>query len=629
MSAVLTGSPDQPAPAQRLGTLRSLWPFVAPYQRQIAAAVFFLLLASVTTLLLPFAVRMLVDRGLALPSGVGIAERLISIRHQFGWLFVNAVALAAFTSARFYMVTWIGERVTADLRLAVYSHVLRQSPQFFETLKTGEVLSRLTTDTTVIQNAVGSSVSMGLRSLVLFVGALALLIATSPRLMLTVAGIIALVVAPALIIGRRVRRLSRASQDRIADTSGIAGEVLNAIPVVQSFTQEQAEAARFRSANEAAFATSIRRTRTRAMLTAFVIVGVFGSLLYGLDGGVQGVMTGKITAGQLSQIALYITLVASSVAMLAEVWGDLLRAAAATERLSELLATRPAIRDPEAPRALRPSPRTPPPQAGEGSKSAAPVTQAGEGLGVRAAGLQVELRAVRFAYPSRPGRYAVNDLNLEVEAGRTVALVGPSGAGKSTIFQLLQRFYDVTDGSVRVDGIDVRELRLAELRGSIAVVPQDPVIFSGTVLDNIRYGRSGASLEEALSAARAAHVEEFVGQLPQRYDTFVGERGLRLSGGQRQRIAIARAILKNAPLLLLDEATSSLDAESERAVQQALETAMRARTTIVIAHRLATVQRAARIFVLDHGSIVESGSHSELVARPGLYSRLAALQFSL
>jgi len=620
-------------PVKRLGTLRALWPFIVPYRRQIAVALLFLLLASLTTLALPYAVRMLVDRGLALPSDVGIAQRLIAVQHQFGWLFVNAVGLAAFTAARFYMVTWIGERVTADLRQAVYAHVLRQSPQFFETLKTGEVLSRLTTDTTVIQNAVGSSVSMGLRSSVLFVGALAMLIATSPRLMLTVAGVIALVVAPALIIGRRVRRLSRASQDRIADTSGIAGEVLNAIPVVQSFTQEQAEAQRFHRANEAAFLTSIRRTRTRALLTAFVIVGVFASLLNGLHNGVRGVLAGTITAGQLSEIALYITLAASSVAMLAEVWGDLLRAAAATERLSELLATRPAIADPAAPRELPPAPAGADPHprplshsVGEGSKT---TVSHGVGEGRVRTGLRVDLQEVSFAYPSRPGRNVFDDLSLVIDAGQTVALVGPSGAGKSTIFQLLQRFYEVSRGSVLVGGIDVRQLRLSDLRGRIAVVPQEPVIFSGTVLDNIRYGRSGASLQEALAAGQAAHVEEFVGQLPQRYDTFVGERGLRLSGGQRQRIAIARAILKNAPLLLLDEATSSLDAESERAVQQALETAMQGRTTIVIAHRLATVQRADRIFVLDHGVIVDSGSHAELAARAGLYSRLAALQFSL
>jgi ATP-binding cassette subfamily B protein len=625
--------PTDRTPARHLGTLRALLPFITPYRRQIAAALLLLVLASITTLVLPYAVRMLVDSGRMLPANAGVGERLVAMRGQFVWLYATVIALAAFSSARFYMVTWIGERVTADLRQAVYSHVLRQSPQFFETLKTGEVLSRLTNDITVIQNAVGSSISLGLRNSVLLVGALALLIATSPRLMLIVAGVIALVVAPALIIGRRVRRLSRASQDRIADTSGIAGEVLNAIPVVQSFTQEQAEAERFSHANEAAFATSIRRTRTRALLTAFVILGVFGSLLYGLHEGVRDVMEGRITFGQLSQIALYITLVASSVATLAEVWGDLLRAAAATERLSELLATRPQIADPPAAREL-PSGGVPHPRPlsrvdrGRAEPDRALSREAGEGQ-YEVAGLRVDLQEVTFAYPSRPGRPVIDDLSLIIEAGQTVALVGPSGAGKSTIFQLLQRFYDVSDGSVLVGGVDVRRLRLADLRGRIAVVPQEPVIFSGTVLDNIRYGRPGATVEEALAAGRAAHVEEFVGQLPQRYDTYVGERGLRLSGGQRQRVAIARAILKNAPLLLLDEATSSLDAESERAVQLALEAAMRGRTTIVIAHRLATVQRADRIFVLDHGAIVDSGSHAELVARAGLYSRLAALQFSL
>jgi ATP-binding cassette subfamily B protein len=557
-------------------------------------------LAAASTLGLPAAVRHLVDRGLAQPATVDLGARLVAINGYFLELFAVAVALALFTAARFYTVSWIGERVTADLRQAVYAHVLRQSPQFFESIKTGEVLSRLTADTTVIQGAVGSSVSMGLRSAVLVLGAVAMLVATNPRLMLTVAGIIVVVVAPSLWIGRRVRRLSRASQDRIADTSGIAGEVLNAVPVVQSYTREGAEAARFGRANETAFATAIRRVRTRAAFTAFIITGVFGSLLYGLHDGVAGVLAGRISAGELSQTALYIMLVASSVAVLAEVWGDLLRAAGATERLMELLAARSPIADPPQPRRL-------PPGAG-----AVPVA----------------FEQVVFHYPSRPGHAVLQGLDLAIGAGQTVALVGPSGAGKTTVFQLLQRFYDIDGGCLRVGGIPVPELALADLRAHIAVVPQEPVIFSGTVQENIRYGRSDATDAEVLAAARAANVDEFVRRLPDGYATTVGERGLRLSGGQRQRIAIARAILKDAPLLLLDEATSSLDAESERVVQEALEAAMRGRTTIVIAHRLATVQRADRIFVLDHGRIVEQGRHAQLIEQGRLYARLAALQFT-
>ena len=590
-----------PAPApKKLRPLRGLLPFIAPYKRQVAIALLFLVLAAAATLAMPYAVRLLVDNGLALPAGSELGDKLVAIRGHFGLLFAVAVALGVFTAARFFMVTWIGERVTADLRHAVYSHVLTQSPQFFETLKTGEVLSRLTTDTTVIQNAVGSSISMGLRNAVLFVGGIAMLIATSPRLMLTVVGIIALVVAPAMLIGGRVRRLSRASQDRIADSSAIAGEVLNAVPVVQSFTQEPAETRRFSEANERAFATSIRRTGTRALLTAFLIVGVFGSLLYGLYGGVQAVMAGRISAGELSQTALYIMVVAGSVAVLAEVWGELMRASGATERLMELLHTRSPIHSPEPPRPLH---RV-------------------------AGGMRVQFDSVSFSYPSRSQQAVLSDFTLTIEPGQTVALVGPSGAGKSTVFQLLQRFYDIASGRLRVDGVDVRELALEDLRRHIAVVPQEATIFSGSVLDNVRYGRPDATADEARLAAQAARVEEFVLRLPQGYDTEVGERGLRLSGGQRQRLAIARAILKDAPLLLLDEATSALDAESERAVQSALETAMRGRTTIVIAHRLATVQRVDRIFVLDHGRIVDAGTHAELIVRGGLYGRLAALQFA-
>lgn len=592
--------PEPTTAPKKLRPLRGLLPFIAPYKRQVAIALLFLVLAASATLAMPYAVRLLVDNGLAVPAGSELGDKLVAIRGHFGLLFAVAVALGVFTAARFFMVTWIGERVTADLRHAVYSHVLTQSPQFFETLKTGEVLSRLTTDTTVIQNAVGSSISMGLRNAVLFVGGIAMLIATSPRLMLTVVGIIALVVAPAMLIGGRVRRLSRASQDRIADSSAIAGEVLNAVPVVQSFTQEPAETRRFSEANERAFATSIRRTGTRALLTAFLIVGVFGSLLYGLYGGVQAVMAGRISAGELSQTALYIMVVAGSVAVLAEVWGELMRASGATERLMELLHTRSPIHSPDPP---RPLPRV-------------------------AGGMRVQFESVSFSYPSRSQQAVLSDFTLAIEPGQTVALVGPSGAGKSTVFQLLQRFYDIASGRRRVDGVDVREVALDDLRRHIAVVPQEATIFSGSVLDNVRYGRPDATAEEARLAAQAARVEEFVLRLPQGYDTEVGERGLRLSGGQRQRLAIARAILKDAPLLLLDEATSALDAESERAVQSALETAMRGRTTIVIAHRLATVQRVDRIFVLDHGRIVDAGTHAELIVRGGLYGRLAALQFA-
>ncbi len=579
-------------------SLSGLLPFIRPYRGMVVLAGLFLVLAAASTLAFPLALKALIDQGLVAADP---GDRVMQLRGHFVALMGVAAALGLFSAARFYAVTWLGERITADLRNAVYAHVLQQSPEFFESTKTGEVLSRLTTDTTLVQTVVGSSLSMGLRNVVMGIGALLALIITNPWVMTQVLGILVLVVLPSLYFGRRVRKLSRASQDRVADSSAIAAEVLGEIPVVQAYVQEGREAERFRQSTADAFATALKRTRVRAFLVGFMITATFGALLWGLYQGTQAVIAGHISAGHLGQTVVFVIIFVGAVAVLSEVYGDLLRAAGATERLMELLAARSPVAEPARPKAL-------PPVAG---------------------GSAIAFEHVGFHYPSRPKQAALADFSLAVRPGETVALVGPSGAGKSTVLQLLLRFYDVQRGAVRLDGVPLTELPLATLRERIGIVPQDSTVFSTSALENIRYGRPGASDEEVIAAAKAAFAHDFISALPEGYHTYLGERGVRLSGGQRQRISIARAMLKNPPLLLLDEATSALDAESERVVQQALEAAMKDRTTLVIAHRLATVQRADRIVVMDGGRIVDSGTHDELVARGGLYARLAAMQFGL
>ena len=586
------------APAKgSLAAFKGLLPFLRPYRRQFLLAGIALLFAAGATLAIPAAFKQMIDLGFGAAAG---AHSIRNVDATFLALFGVATVLGIATAARFYMVSWLGERVTADIRSAVYSHVVNQSPAFFETTQTGEVLSRLTTDTTLIQTVVGTSISLALRNTLLFLGGLVMLFVTSAKLTAIILGLLVAVIVPIVLFGRRVRKLSRDSQDRIADASALAGEILNAMPTVQAYTHEKIEAKRFGASVEGAFTAAMQRIRARAFLTMLAIVLVFGTIVFVLWLGAHAVLQGSMTGGDLGQFILYASIVAGSIGALSEVMGEAQRAAGATERLLELLAARSDIRNPAHPRPL-------PARTGGGAALA--------------------LRDVTFAYPSRQDTAALSHVSLDIKPGETVAVVGPSGAGKTTLFQLLLRYYDPQAGAIMLDGVDIRDLDLHLLRGAIGIVPQDTVIFSADAMENIRYGRPDASDEEVIRAAKLAAAHEFIERLPQGYRSFLGERGVRLSGGQRQRIAIARALLKNPPLLLLDEATSALDAESERLVQGALEAAMVGRTTVIIAHRLATVQRADRIVVMEDGRVVETGTHASLVALGGIYAKLAALQF--
>lgn len=594
-------STDIPKERSSLSTLKGLLPFLLPYRRQFILAGIALLVAACATLAIPAAFRQMIDLGF----GHNGQRNIQHVDLTFLALFAVACVLGIATAARFYMVSWLGERVTADIRNAVYSHVVTQSPQFFETTQTGEVLSRLTTDTTLIQTVVGTSISMALRNVLLFIGGLVMLFITSIKLSSIIIVMLALVVLPIILFGRRVRKLSRDSQDKIADASAIAGEILNAMPTVQAFTHETIEAQRFAHSVENAFGTAMRRIRARSLLTMMAILLVFGAIVFVLWLGARAVMDGTMSGGELGQFILYASIVAGALGALSEVMGDAQRAAGATERLLELMEVQSPIQNPAHPRAL-------PPRA---------VKQTG--------GASLSIRDIRFHYPSRPDTASIAGVTLDIPAGQTIAVVGSSGAGKTTLFQLLLRFYDPQSGEIQLDGVNIRDLDLHTLRNAIGVVPQETIIFSANAMDNIRYGRADASDAEVIAAAKMAAAHEFIEKLPEGYQSFLGERGVRLSGGQRQRIAIARALLKNPPLLLLDEATSALDAESERLVQGALEVAMQDRTTLIIAHRLATVQRADKIIVMEHGRIVETGTHASLVAQGGVYAKLAALQFNL
>lgn len=577
--------------SRKIGALRNLWPFLKPHKRLAIGWLVFLGISSSASLVLPVAVRHIIDHGF-------LASSLAAINGTFLALFGVALVLAFATAARYYCIALLGERSLASLRTALYEHVIQLDVGFYESTRVGELTSRLGTDTEVVQTLVGSGISVALRSAVMLIGAAAAMAWTSPRLAGLTALVIPAVMLPILVFGRRVQKLSRNSQDRIADAAAVANETLNAAQAVKAYAREPIESRRYASAIALALATARRRIGMRSLLTAAVIVLIFGAITLVLWAGARDVIAGDLAPGVLSQFVLYAIFAAGSVAGLSEVWGDVLRAAGAMERIGELFAERATIRTPDAP---EPLPR--------------PVTGA------------LRFEHVEFRYPSRPDVPALSDFHLEIAQGETVALVGPSGAGKSTVFSLLLRFHDPVAGAIRLDGVDLRALALPELRGAIALVPQETVIFGGTAADNIRFGRADASDDEVREAARLAEADGFISALPDGYEAALGERGVRLSGGQKQRVAIARAILRDAPLLLLDEATSALDAQSEAAIQHALERLEKGRTTLVIAHRLATVQRADRIVVMDGGRIVAQGTHDSLLAEGGLYAELARLQF--